>query len=318
VRFESTRTAVPPRFVHRAAFYPSPEHLVEIMLPMVAGALDENTPVALIASAITERRVREELGRPAGLVHLTPPPTWLCDSGQAVVSQRARELREFTEWAGQVVVVAEYNPDRPGLRPAAWVEADAAVNVALASLPVTMTCLYPAEPGADEPGAVHWNHPELVGDDGSVHANPDARPPAEVLARYPVPTPPSLGPPDSELSFTPWQLIELRAAVAEATEQVGLSRSRAQDFVLAVNEVASNAVEHGRGLRRLRMWHRPGRVICEVHDNGSLANPLPGLIPPHPNNPRGRGLWIARQLCDLLHVWSDTLGTHVRLHAGRS
>lgn len=318
MRFESTRTAVPSQFTHRAAFYSSPEHLVGIMLPMVRDSLERDVPVALISSAMTERRVRDELDNPAGLVHLSPPPTRLRDSGQAVVSLRARELREFTDWAGPVSVVAEHHPNRPGLRPGAWAEADAAINVALSTLPVTMTCLYPAELGSPEPGAVHWNHPELVGEDGSVRANPLARAPEEVLARYPVPTPPPLGPPDRELSFTPWQLIELRSAVTEATDQAGLERAHAQDFVLAVNEVASNAVEHGQGLRRLRLWRRPGRVICEIHDSGSLTNPLPGLLPPHPNSPRGRGLWIARQLCDLLHVWSDTLGTHVRLHASRS
>ena len=51
--------------------------------------------------------------------------------------------------------------------------------------------------------------------------------------------------------------------------------------------------------------------FCEVHDRGSLADPLPGLQAPHPSHPKGRGLWIARQLCDMLHIWSDADGTHV-------
>ena len=62
---------------------------------------------------------------------------------------------------------------------------------------------------------------------------------------------------------------------------------------------------------------RPGtrELLCEVHDDGPLADPLPGLRAPHPSDPRGRGLWIARQLCDLLHVWGDDAGTHVRIRA---
>jgi hypothetical protein len=52
-----------------------------------------------------------------------------------------------------------------------------------------------------------------------------------------------------------------------------------------------------------------------VHDAGTLDDPLPGLRAPHPAEPRGRGLWIARQLCDLLHVWRDAAGTHVRVRA---
>jgi hypothetical protein len=56
-------------------------------------------------------------------------------------------------------------------------------------------------------------------------------------------------------------------------------------------------------------------VVCEVHDGGRLADPLPGLRAPHPAQLRGRGLWIARQLCDVLHLWSDPDGTHVRIRA---
>ena len=36
---------------------------------------------------------------------------------------------------------------------------------------------------------------------------------------------------------------------------------------------------------------------------------------PAPYATGGRGLWIARQLCDLLHVWGDDAGTHVRIRA---
>ena len=65
------------------------------------------------------------------------------------------------------------------------------------------------------------------------------------------------------------------------------------------------------------MWTGPGtrELVCEVHDGGRLVDPLPGLRAPHPSDPRGRGLWIARQLCDLLHVWGDDAGTHVRIRA---
>jgi anti-sigma regulatory factor (Ser/Thr protein kinase) len=87
--------------------------------------------------------------------------------------------------------------------------------------------------------------------------------------------------------------------------------------VLAVNEVATNAVEHGSGDAHLALWTGPGsrELLCEVHDGGRLLDPLPGLRAPHPSDPRGRGLWIARQLCDLLHVWGDHTGTHVRIRA---
>ena len=319
MRFESTRTALPQRFSHRAAYYTSTDHLLEVAVPMIEQALNRDTPVAVIASAPTERRLRGVLGSSAGLIHLPPTDSRLRGSGQAVITQRARELRELTDWAGPASVLVEHHPHRPGIDPAAWVEADAATNVALAALPLTMTCLYPTDLETEAvSAAVRWNHAEVISADGTLRENPDVRSPSDVLTMYPVLPPPRLGPPDRELTFTPWQLIDLRSAVATATEAAQLSQPRAQDFVLAVNEVASNAVEHGYGVGLLQIWQQPGRLICEVHDSGSLREPLPGLRPPHPNSPRGRGMWIARQLCDLLHVWSDVRGTHVRLQAART
>ena len=95
------------------------------------------------------------------------------------------------------------------------------------------------------------------------------------------------------------------------------SPAHASDLALAVNERATNAVEHGSGDAHLALCTGPGsrQLLCEVHDAGRLTDPLPGLRSPHPSDPRGRGLWIARQLCDLLHVWSDPGGTHVRIRA---
>jgi anti-sigma regulatory factor (Ser/Thr protein kinase) len=126
-----------------------------------------------------------------------------------------------------------------------------------------------------------------------------------------------LGPPDRRIGFDTWQLTAVREAVAQAARSVGCDRDRVDDLVLAVNEVATNAVEHGSGDARLDVWAGSSArgLVCEVHDGGRLGDPLPGLRAPHPSNPRGRGLWIARQLCDLLHVWTDVDGTHVRIRA---
>lgn len=313
MKVQNTRTALPDRFAHRAGFYSSRDEVIALATPIVAEALRQDMPVGLIVSDETERRLRQALDSSIGLIHLPPPEPALRASGQGVVTQRARELRELTDWAGPITVITEHHRDGVGVDASAWVEADAAMNVALAALPVTMTCLYPVELGSRALDAVRWNHPNLVDSGGVVRENLDARSPSEVLVMHPIAAPADLGRPDREMTFSPWQLIDLRTAVTEATETVGLPYDRAQDFVLAVNEVASNAVEHGHGIGRLRIWRRIDGLICEVHDTGSLGEPLPGLRPPHPNSPRGRGVWIARQLCDLLHVWTDPAGTHVRL-----
>ena len=40
-----------------------------------------------------------------------------------------------------------------------------------------------------------------------------------------------------------------------------------------------------------------------------------GYLPPGDGAAQGRGLWVARQLCDSLEIATDATGTHVRLFA---
>lgn len=319
MRVENTRSGPPTQFQHRAARYACEDELLSITVPLVEDCVNRGEPVAILVGPDTEHRLRNELRSTAGLIHFPTPDAWLRGSGQAVVTRRARELRELIQWAGSATVIAEYDPMREQADGALWTETDAAMNIAMGALPATMVCLYPAtlrSAGLDS--AVRWNHQQLLDPDGQVRENPDYRIPAQVLTVNPVPAPPALGSPTAELSFTPWQLVNVRSMVDEATARAGLASDRAEDFVLAVNEVASNAVEHGNGIALLQLWAQSDRLTCDVHSRGALAEPFPGLRPPHSGSPRGRGIWIARQLCDLLHVWSDGSGTHVRLQAAQT
>jgi anti-sigma regulatory factor (Ser/Thr protein kinase) len=109
-----------------------------------------------------------------------------------------------------------------------------------------------------------------------------------------------------------------RHAVARQAAAAGLAGQRLEDFVLAVNEILTNAVRHADGGGRLRLWCVGGRLLCEVTDSGHGIPP--DLIdvepPPITLAPGGRGLWIARQLCDELTVATGPAGTAVRLAVG--
>ena len=102
-----------------------------------------------------------------------------------------------------------------------------------------------------------------------------------MLAVLPAAAPEVLGPPDLTLHFGAWQLHEMRAEVQQALVDAGCELDHAEDVVLAVNEVATNAVEHGSSEAELYLW-TGGELVCEVHDRGVLADPLPGLQAPHP------------------------------------
>ncbi len=326
MRVETTRSAGVLRLRHGAAFTSSPDDVVAKATPLVTAARARDEPVALAVRPATERALTAALDRtaPAGGPVATRARPVLLDrpdgpdhSAQTLAGRWACELRTLTRSRGGVTVVVEHDDALDGIDGTFWTELDAALNIALVEVAATVVCLYPQLPLHLQvaEGALR-NHPLLLRD-GALRHNPAHRDPREVLADRGAAAPAVLGPPDRRIGFNTWQLATVRETVAQAARAAGCDGDRVDDLVLAVNEVATNAVEHGSGDAHLALWTGPGvrELLCEVHDGGRLGDPLPGLRAPHPADPRGRGLWIARQLCDLLHVWSDPAGTHVRIRA---
>jgi serine/threonine-protein kinase RsbW len=116
-------------------------------------------------------------------------------------------------------------------------------------------------------------------------------------------------------SFDHSRVTELRHAVASCARNAGLSGERLEDFVVAVNELLTNAVRHGGGAGRVVLWRAGGSVVCEVADAGAgLAGPVPARPPkPAPDEPGGWGLWLAGELTDTLEIDTGEHGTTVRV-----
>jgi anti-sigma regulatory factor (Ser/Thr protein kinase) len=118
-------------------------------------------------------------------------------------------------------------------------------------------------------------------------------------------------------AFDRTQVTELRHAVTSCSHAAGLTGQRLDDFVLAVNELITNAVRHGGGQGRLRLWRSPGELICEVADHGQgiSARQLSERARPAPDTAGGWGLWLARELSDTMAVETGEAGTIVRITA---
>jgi anti-sigma regulatory factor (Ser/Thr protein kinase) len=321
MRIETTRSANAVRLEHAAGFHASAADLVDQLVPITAQALDRDEPLATALRPATEQALADRLdGRLDSqdrLVRLRQPaPGPAGASAQTVATRWALELRALSVATGRpVTVLNEHAAALDGADGRFWTELDAALNVALADLPVRITCFYPELPlHLEILDGARRNHPLLL-TDGELRHNPGHHDPRAVLAARPAARPPLLGPPDVRLSFSAWRLHEVRTMVEEALSGRGYERERVEDIVLAVNELATNAVEHGSPEAHLSLWTGGHGLLCEIDDGGTLRDPLPGLQAPHPAEPRGRGVWIARQLCDSLHVWTDARGTHVRVHA---
>jgi anti-sigma regulatory factor (Ser/Thr protein kinase) len=78
--------------------------------------------------------------------------------------------------------------------------------------------------------------------------------------------------------------------------------------------VAANTLRHTSSSGTLVIWHDANEVVCEIHDQGVIADPHAGQRKPPANASGGHGLWIVRQVCDLVELTSDANGTTVRMH----
>jgi anti-sigma regulatory factor (Ser/Thr protein kinase) len=95
----------------------------------------------------------------------------------------------------------------------------------------------------------------------------------------------------------------LRERVAACATAAGMTESRAADIVLAVHELAANAVRHGAGTGRLLVRAARGALRCQVSD----TRPGPEYWPLR----QGHGLWIVREVADHVAVSSGPAGSAV-------
>jgi anti-sigma regulatory factor (Ser/Thr protein kinase) len=109
--------------------------------------------------------------------------------------------------------------------------------------------------------------------------------------------------------FDSGNLYALRAAVQAHVGRAGLSEDRASDVVLVVHELAANAIAHGAGHGRLRLWDLAGALSCEIADGGTPGTTdSSDTVNPWPTAD-GHGLWLVRQVADHLDLRSGPRGT---------
>jgi serine/threonine-protein kinase RsbW len=110
----------------------------------------------------------------------------------------------------------------------------------------------------------------------------------------------------------PVHLPRIRALTRSWLAPLGLDADTTSDLVLAVNEAASNAVEHAYAapgpadLVKVRFWTEPHHLHVEVADHGRWKAAT------NPGN-RGRGILIMNQMVDSVVIHHDIEGTRVRM-----
>jgi anti-sigma regulatory factor (Ser/Thr protein kinase) len=110
-----------------------------------------------------------------------------------------------------------------------------------------------------------------------------------------------------------------RAVVQAHPVAAGMPENVAADGMIAVHELASNAVVHGAGAGQLHLWRTPGQLWCQVDDDGAAdaghrsGNRGTGGDTALWPYQAGHGLWLAQLVASQMHATSGPAGTRVTL-----
>ncbi len=299
------------RLRHEALFFGDDDAFIDAALPFITGGLQRGDAVACAITRSHEEELRRALGADAERVRFFEDDGWLLRPPRTIAGWH--EILRANEANNVSCTRALYEPTVAGAgeRRTTWTRLESAFNRAFENAPLWMVCLYDIRKHSrqvlDDARRTHpiiWNeHHER---------SPDYVDPSTLLSARPEPMPVLSGPPTVEREFGT-TLDEVRELARRSARQAHLSRQRAEDLTLAVNEVATNCLRHGRGTKHLAMWVVPDEVICEISDQGSgPADPAAGYVPPSRDAERGMGLWVVGQLSDAMAISSTDDGTAVR------
>ncbi|TMR25484.1 sensor histidine kinase [Nonomuraea turkmeniaca] len=295
---------------HVGVPYDSDESFLDLTVPRVRAALNEGRRVLVITGATKLARLADALGRDAGRVDTRVSTSWYGHPYRTLAA-----YHEYTRGRRTLVIGEPSWEGRSGREIRELIRYESVVNAALSAVSAVMLCMYDLR---RVPPAVlaynEVNHPLLLGAQGETTSTRFVPPHELVLDddHAPLPEP---GPGAVTIRFTGRELRRLRQSVGEYARAAGMDRNHVTSLVISVSEIAANSIEHGAGYGTITMWASDGELICEIADpGGALDDPLPGYIPPEPESPRGYGLWISRQLCDLVELRTEGGVLRVRLH----
>jgi anti-sigma regulatory factor (Ser/Thr protein kinase) len=298
---------------HRALLYASRDELVVRIGDFVGEGLQAGDETVLTATPATAAGVREHLGDASRRLIVAHTEAAYADPMRMLSDLAVRLNGRREAGAPRLRLATELVTDgwtRQKTR--AVMQFEAVANVLYAAESVEALCAFDASAlGGDLLHDVRRTHPLIVEGDGDAPSGAfDAT--AELLAERPA-TGPALDalrfPIQAEADLRP-----LRAYVRAEAQYQGVGGESLDRLLVALSEVALNALRHGRPPQTVLIWTSRGALVCEVRDAGpGLPDPLTGFLPPLGDRDDGRGLWLARQLCDVMRAYPLDPGFAVRL-----
>ncbi|MEK8169190.1 sensor histidine kinase [Streptomyces sp. M19] len=303
-------------FVHQALCYGSDEEFVDGTLGFVEDGLRAGDTVLAVVLPRGEELLRDALGPVARSVDFAEAEEWY-GAPSRTLGQYHLYCEDHREPGGRVRIIGEpVWSGRTPLETREWMRYESVLNVAFADSADWILCPYDtrALPESVVDAALR-THPKLaVGPRRSVTST--LHRPGRLRLRVRRGRPARSPGPVRELVFDREESVTARIAAAEYARRVGLRGRRVHEVVAAVHETAVNALRFGDGHGSLRLWSEPGFLVCEIQDRGGRAHSLdrfPGHLPPDPRGASGHGMWVVRQLSDLVQTRIRPAGSVVRL-----
>jgi anti-sigma regulatory factor (Ser/Thr protein kinase) len=310
------RRRPPAGLSHEAYLYRTTEEFVTGTAAFLRAGLRAGDAALVSVPGARHDRLREALGPAAAQVQF---------ADMTRVGRNPARIIPFVHRFAQTHAGARVSfvgepiwPGRTAAETRECVRHEALLNLAFSSADITIFCPYDAARLDEDTIADSWRtHPLVCRHDGWWDSE-DYTDPAVLYtaADRPLPAPP---PSALLLRFRGEDLPLIRSLVGDAAARFGIDADRAADFVVAVNEIATNTVGHAPPVGLLRLWTDPRHeaLVCEIRDSGHITDPLAGRRMPAPDASTGRGLWLANQYCDLVELRSGPDGTTIRLYGRR-
>jgi anti-sigma regulatory factor (Ser/Thr protein kinase) len=304
-------------FHHEAVFYEGDDQFVDRCLAFVRDGLARSEPVLVMVGGRKLELLRAALGSRAADVHL---------ANMEVVGRNPARI--IPAWSRFVIENAGTGGGMRGIGEPIWPERtpgelsecqlhESLINLAFATADdFRLICPYDTAALPDDVIVeARRSHP-VVSQEGIENVSYDYRGLDKAAARFSE----ALAEPPVEAEELKVTLSALRAArrlVWRRAEESGLGE-RAEDFMLAVNEVLSNSLQHAGEGGTLRVWSDADGLVCEVRDGGHIAQPLIGREEPPIGQIGGHGMWLVNLVCDLVQVRSSDQGTTIRMRMNHS
>jgi anti-sigma regulatory factor (Ser/Thr protein kinase) len=306
----------PDSYVHDAVLYDSPAGLAAVAAPWLMEGLASGDAAVVATGPATAELVREAVDGDPRVHVLDRGDVYRARTPTAITTFRRLAEQRATEGAHRVRVLGEvdFGPtERDWLE---WQRYESVINEALSGWPLWGLCVFDTQrlPDPILESALR-THSSLV-DQGGRSPNPKFTDPAEYLRSLPVPAEPLEDTPPRLSAADVSDFAGLRHAVAAELAALAAPRDAVEDYLLAVDEMTSNALRHGGPPVSLRLWIAPDRIVCTIRDHGSgWDDPFAGYGPAHGEDLSrgGMGLWLARQLCDHVDISSGAGGAQIRL-----